>query len=97
MAVYDPPQPLWKRNVAGILDFVLALFIFGFVVSKIFGNGPPPSPAMKPPGATEVFSLAGWPALLVIALIIAYFIVLGRTGGTIFQRLFGMKRAQQAR
>ena len=24
MAVYDPPQPLWKRNLAGILDFLLA-------------------------------------------------------------------------
>ena len=29
-----------------------------------------------------------------IALIIAYFVVLGRTGGTVFQRLFGMKRAK---
>ena len=27
------------------------------------------------------------------ALIIAYFVVLGRTGGTVFQRLFGLKRA----
>jgi hypothetical protein len=31
--------------------------------------------------------------LLLLVLVIAYFIVLGRTGGTVFQRLFGMKRA----
>jgi hypothetical protein len=23
MAIYDPPQPLWKRNLAGTLDFLL--------------------------------------------------------------------------
>jgi hypothetical protein len=48
MATYDPPQPMWRRNVAGILDF----------------------------------------------LVIAYFVVLGRIGDTVFQRLFGMKRAK---
>jgi hypothetical protein len=30
--------------------------------------------------------------LLVFALVVAYFVVLGQTGGTVFQRLFGMKR-----
>ena len=29
----------------------------------------------------------------VVVLVIAYFVLLGRTGGTVFQRLFGMKRA----
>jgi hypothetical protein len=50
---------------------------------------------VTPPGttATELFSLGTWPSLLVLVLVIAYFIILGRTGGTIFQRLFGMKRA----
>jgi hypothetical protein len=37
MATYDPPQPMWKRSVASVLDFVLALVGFGYVVSKIFG------------------------------------------------------------
>jgi hypothetical protein len=27
MATYDPPQPMWKRNLAGILDFFLT-FLF---------------------------------------------------------------------
>jgi hypothetical protein len=26
MATYDPPQPMWKRNLAGILDFFLTFF-----------------------------------------------------------------------
>jgi RDD family len=93
MAVYDPPQPLWKRNLAGILDFLLAFFVLGFLLSKIFGNQPQPPVANSAGTTTEFFSLAGWPALLLFVLIVAYFVVLGRTGGTVFQRLFGMKRA----
>lgn len=34
-----------------------------------------------------------WGAGLLVVLIVAYFVVLGRAGGTVFQRLFGMKRA----
>jgi hypothetical protein len=32
--------------------------------------------------------------MVLLPLIIAYFVVLGRTGGTVFQRLFRMKRAE---
>jgi hypothetical protein len=39
-------------------------------------------------------ALSGWAALPLIVLVIAYFVVLGRTGGTVFQRLFSMKRAK---
>ena len=38
MATYDPPQPMWKRNLAGILDFFLASFVCLYGVWKIFGN-----------------------------------------------------------
>jgi hypothetical protein len=38
------------------------------------------------------YELGGWPVLLAFALVIAYFVILGQTGGTVFQRLFGMKR-----
>ncbi|SRR5579871_5482068 len=94
MATYDPPQPLWKRNVAGILDFVLALFVFGFLFNKIFGHQPHPPAGFNPGGTTtEMFGLDGLPMLLTIVMIVVYFVVLGRTGGTVFQRLFGMKRA----
>jgi RDD family len=87
MAAWDPPQPLWKRNLAGVLDFLLAFLGFGYLLFKL-GLGRPASP----PGIGFHLGLA--PTLLVNALIIAYFVVLGRTGGTIFQRLFGMKRAK---
>jgi hypothetical protein len=90
MARYDPPQPMWKRSVAGILDFVLAILGFGYVISKIFGvRSEVPNSSGE---LVTTFELGKAPALLVIALVIAYFIILGKTGGTVFQRLFGMKR-----
>jgi hypothetical protein len=95
MATYDPPQPLWKRNVAGILDFLLALFFFGYFANKIFGRQPHPPVINAGVKTTEMFGLDGWPALITLVLVVAYFAVLGRTGGTVFQRLFGMKRASR--
>ncbi len=92
MATYDPPQPLWKRNVAGVLDFLLAFVVFGFLFNKLFGHQPHPPTISSGVTTTEVFGLDGWPTLLTIVLVIIYFVVLGRTGGTVFQRLFGMKR-----
>ena len=96
MAVYDPPQPLWKRNLAAILDFLLAAIVLGYVLFKFFGS-PVHAPVVKPDGSTvtEVFSLGPIPTLVLVLLIIAYFVVLGRAGGTVFQRLFGMKRAKR--
>ena len=40
MAVYDPPQPLWKRNLAGILDFLVASIVFGLLLARIFPSAP---------------------------------------------------------
>ncbi len=94
MAVYDPPQPLWKRNVAGILDFFLSAIVFGFIFNHIFGSQPGPQPVL-PSGAVQGvhFNLSGWSLLFTVAAVVAYFILAGRTGGTVFQRLFQMKRA----
>lgn len=98
MATYDPPQPLWKRNLAGVLDFLLAFFGFGIPLSRLPGNTPGAMPFAGAPGTTtkEIFGIGGWPVLVLIVLVVAYFVVLGRTGGTVFQRLFAMKRAKQA-
>jgi hypothetical protein len=95
MATYNPAQPMWKRIVAGTLDFLLALYVIGFALGKIFPAGP--HTPTRIPGATthELFALTGWPVFLLPLLIIAYFVVLGRTGGTVFQRLFRMKRARR--
>ena len=96
MAVYDPPQPLWKRNAAGILDFILSMFVLGYLFSKILGSQPHPPTVIPGATTTEMFGLGGLPLLFTVIAVVAYFIVLGRTGGTIFQRLFQMKRATRA-
>lgn len=94
MAVYDPPQPLWKRNFAGIADFVLAFFVFGSLLGYIFGDV---ATSYGPDGSTPSikFSLGPVASLLLLVLTIGYFVVLGRTGGTVFQRLFRMTRARR--
>jgi hypothetical protein len=97
MATYDPPQPMWKRNLAGILDFLLASFVCVYGVAKIFSNRfDTPDVVGKPfvsfGDGDASYALGRWPILLAFALIIVYFVILGQTGGTVFQRLFGMKR-----
>jgi hypothetical protein len=95
MAVWDPPQPLWKRNLVGILDFLFASTGFIYLLLKLgLGSAATPPPGM--PANWVGFNLGPWPSLLLLLLVIAYFVVLGRTGGTVFQRLFGMKRAKKA-
>jgi RDD family len=96
MATYDPPQPIWKRNLAGILDFVLAFFVCVYLSAKLFGNFSD-APVFGEPvvyfGFGDAnFKVGGVSALLAAVLMIAYFVILGQTGGTVFQRLFGMKR-----
>jgi choline-glycine betaine transporter len=90
MAAYASPQPLWKRNTTAILDFILVTAVFGVLLYQFF---PDHQVLANAAGArTEKFGLSPWATLTLIALVIAYFVVLGRTGGTVFQRLFGMKR-----
>ena len=97
MATYNQPQPIWKRNLAGILDFFLAFVVCVYVTAKTFGNSSD-APVFGEPvlsfginGAD--FEVGGLSALVAATLMIAYFVIVGRTGGTVFQRLFGMKRA----
>ena len=92
MAVYDPQQPLWKRNVAAILDFILAAGVFGVLLYHFFPDHQVFAHAGG--GQTVKYGLSPWASLALLALVVAYFVVLGRTGGTVFQRLFGMRRAR---
>lgn len=85
MAVWNPPQPMWKRNLVGILDFLLALAGSAFLL-LLLGMGTSP-----PNGGGVIFGPG--PSLLLLVMIVTYFGVLGRTGGTVFQRFFAMKRA----
>ncbi|MGV1869379.1 hypothetical protein [Agrobacterium rosae] len=72
----------WRIVLAAILDFFTAFWIFGYLVALVFG------------GRTENgFSLQGMPAVLVFALIVAYFLVFNRyLGGTIWKRILKAKR-----
>src|SRR5215813_3972699 len=54
VAEYDPPQPLWKRNLAGILDFALAMIVFGIPSTKIFGPNKPLIPVSQNPNTSAV-------------------------------------------
>ncbi len=67
----------WRIVLAAILDFFTAFFVLGFIVGLIFG------------GANSTgFQLEGASALLLLALIVAYFVIFNRyLGGTIWKRI----------
>ncbi len=65
---------------AFLLDFFTAFFIFGYIVAKMTGNV-----------TANGFSMQGTPALMAIALVIAYFIAGKYLGGTLWQRVIKTK------
>ncbi len=78
------PAPVWKRVTAVILDFFTVFFLFGWLIGRFTGNTTP-----------EGFKLDGGPALLLFALIVAYFFIGRRyAGGTLWDRIFRIGRPQ---
>lgn len=72
----------WKLVLAGILDFITAFAVLGYLVGAATGG-------LTPNG----FSLSGWPALLLFALIIAYFAIFNKfLGGTIWRWILGARK-----
>jgi hypothetical protein len=75
----DPAKPIatWRKVVAAILDFLTVFFVVGYIIGRLTGN------------TTEGgFNLSGWPALILFAVIIVYFVVGYKyAGGTIWQRI----------
>jgi hypothetical protein len=71
------PVPTWRKVVAAILDFFTIFFVGGFIIARLAG------------GQTNGgFNLQGLPALILFALIAAYFVIGYRyAGGTIWQRI----------
>lgn len=71
------PVSTWRIVLAFILDLITSFAVLGYAIGVVFG------------GATENgFALEGWRALLLLAAIIAYFIVFDRyLGGTIWKRI----------
>lgn len=78
----ERPAPIWKRIIAGGLDFWTAFgalgYAIGWATGNLTGNG---------------FRLQGWPAIALSVAIVAYF-YLGRyhLGGTLWDRAFGIRR-----
>ena len=71
--------PTWKIVVAFILDLFTSFFVLGFLVGWLTG------------GLTETgFQLNGAPALLLFALIIAYFWLNKRLRWRLWWRVFGL-------
>ena len=94
MAEYDPPQPLWKRVVAGILDLVVVFAVFAVLTAQVAGTGVCPAAVLARIPNTRCVTLSFGALAAVLALTVGYFVVLGGTGGTVFQRVFGMQRAK---
>lgn len=70
-----------RKIFAAILDFFTVFFAGGFAIGSMTG------------GTTDQgFSLEGGPALLLFGLIIAYFVIGAKTGGTIWQRILNVKK-----
>ncbi len=70
-----------RKVFAAILDFFFIFIVAGYGVARFTG------------GATEEgFELQGMPAFALFGIVILYFIVFSRfLGGTLFQRLLGVR------
>ena len=72
----------FKIVLAAILDFFTIFLVGGYVIAKFTGNT-----------TDGGFSLNGAPALILFAIIIAYFYIGSKyLGGTLWQRILGTKR-----
>lgn len=78
----DKGPATWRIVLAAILDFITAFAVLGFVVAYFSG------------GLTaNGFELSGVPALIMFALIVAYFVVFNKyLGGTIWKRILRARR-----
>ncbi len=78
------PAAIWKRVLAVILDLFTTFFGFGMAIA--FATGATTS---------KGFNLQGGPALLLFALIVAYFFIGRRyAGGTLWDRILAIGRPQ---
>ena len=77
------PPAQWRVVLAFFLDLITSFVVFGYIVALITGNT-----------TDEGFALEGGPALLVFALVIAYFVLMPRiAGGRIWQHILRAKPA----
>lgn len=75
------PVATWRKVVAAILDFAFVMGIAGYTIAYFTGNT-----------TDEGFDLKGGPAFILFAIIILYFVIFTRyLGGTVWQRLLGVR------
>lgn len=76
------PVPNWKIILAALLDFFTVFMAGGYLVGWLTG------------GTTENgFDLSGFPALLLLALIVAYFVIGNRYfRGTLWKHILGIAK-----
>lgn len=70
------PPSMWRRVLAGILDFLTAFVGFGSLIALATGDL-----------TSTGFQLEGLPAAFLFALVILYFVVGRRVGGPIWRRV----------
>ena len=76
-----PDGPLWKKILAGVLDFSMIFWGGGLLIARLTGG-------LTPNG----FKLEGGPAIAWFALCIAYFWIGNRYfGGTLWKHILGTK------
>lgn len=69
----------WRIILAAVLDFLTIFFAGGWLVAMLFGQT-----------TDNGFNLQGTSALVLVALIIAYFFLGNRFGGTLWRRILGV-------
>jgi len=73
--------PSWTIVLAALLDFLTGFFGLGWLVALVTGDT-----------TARCFNLSGLPAVLLFALVIAYFVLARRVCGPIWQRILGARR-----
>ena len=68
------PAPVWKRGLAATLDAFTAFFGFGWLIGHFTGNT-----------TDKGFNLDGGPALLLFAIVVAYFSLAAATPAARFE------------
>lgn len=86
MPTSDRPQvdravSTWRKVLAAALDTIFVFAIAGYSIASMTGDV-----------SDQGFELKGWPAFLLFAIVILYFVVFTRfLGGTPWQRLLGVR------
>jgi hypothetical protein len=81
IATQPKPVSTWRKVFAAILDFLFVFFIASYAVATMTGNT-----------TDEGFDLKGGPAFILFAIIILYFVIFTKyLGGTLWQRLLGVR------